>query len=479
MPPPAPLYTKESRHEDDDSGHHTSHRHSDHLFRPRGHHNGYRDRRSADREPSTDRREHERNREGTQDRGDERHSIPSRGRGGGGLGHYDADFDRGKTIEQKQAEKSKQLFQAPMRYKTELHPSEKHQSQYVRSASVGEGGMASHNSEDKASAPSAVPDTSAENSAGASKDLSETASPEAAHRPGIIQTGVSTEVTGGIVKGKVIAERPKTSADRTDLSRLTVSRDLMANKESSATQRGQDSMATPLSSQLRPTLAAPGSPAPLPAVTLLAPRGAPAAQEHRGRPADRPRRLNGDERGKPNVVATQSGPPSSRDARSRDSRDDGVKSIGSPAPVARQLFDPRKDDPVKFSTLKVPNRLQTDSTLDSDARSIISSSTRTSVSSLSTASSNYRSAFADRTDALLDEVESTSSGAGSNAFLRELKSAYRDILRVETQLQDEDRLAKAARNEGAHLGSAEHDLEVFGEDRDDTYWVQLITLHRQ
>jgi hypothetical protein len=108
----------------------------------------------------------------------------------------------------------------------------------------------------------------------------------------------------------------------------------------------------------------------------------------------------------------------------------------------------------------------------SDARSVISSATtQSSLSSLSIASSDYLSRSSTQKDALLDEVESTLSGAGSNALLRELKAAYRELLGYETKLQDEDSLSRAGREEHASAAGTE--------ERTDEYWCNLVHLHRE
>lgn len=171
---------------------------------------------------------------------------------------------------------------------------------------------------------------------------------------------------------------------------------------------------------------------------------------------------------------------SHRDTGSRDGHDRSSIGLGSPVPGPRQLFDPGRDDPVKFSAQKSAIGSEpANSALASDARSVASSATRTSISSLSVASSDYRSRYSGRSDALLDEVESTASGAGSNALLRELKASYREILSVEAKLQDEDSYAKSAIEEQARIYGHDADDQGPHEKRPDEYWAKLVQLHRE
>lgn len=171
---------------------------------------------------------------------------------------------------------------------------------------------------------------------------------------------------------------------------------------------------------------------------------------------------------------------STRQGTSRDDHDRSSVGLSSPVPAARQLFNPSTDDPVKFSVQAGSATSMREGSLPaSDARSMVSSATRSSASTLSVASSSYKSRHSGRSDALLDEVESTASGAGTNALLRELKASYREILNVEAKLQDEDSYAKSAMAEQKKEPGCDSDATAVREDRPDEYWANLVRLHRE
>lgn len=145
-----------------------------------------------------------------------------------------------------------------------------------------------------------------------------------------------------------------------------------------------------------------------------------------------------------------------------------VGGSGAAAASSRQLFDPRRDDPVKFSQGGGPLRKPTASDARSFAGSVLSLA-----SSVTTVS-----------DASGGQAESTQGpGSGrregeSNSFMMQLKRAYKDITDLETKLQDEHRaaLAAAAREEEAGSGVR---IQGGGKKYDDEYWVKLATGHKQ
>lgn len=171
---------------------------------------------------------------------------------------------------------------------------------------------------------------------------------------------------------------------------------------------------------------------------------------------------------------------SAHQGTSRDEHERSSLGLSSPVPAARQLFNPSRDDPVKFSVQAGSATSMREGSLSaSDARSVVSSATHSSASTLSVASSSYKSRHSARSDALLDEVESTASGAGSNALLRELKASYREILNVEAKLQDEDSYAKSAMDERTQGLGCDNVVTPVREDRPDEYWAKLVQLHRE
>jgi protein SMG6 len=138
------------------------------------------------------------------------------------------------------------------------------------------------------------------------------------------------------------------------------------------------------------------------------------------------------------VIATQSGPTTS----------------------SRQLFDPRKDDPVRFTPSAVgsprPKKPTTPSIL----------STHSATSTLTPVETAAPPDF---------EENSQNNGARQQDIVGELKRAYRDIVELESKLQDEH---KAATREEEDLG---HGVRIQGARKkyDDDYWVRLATGHKQ
>ena len=134
--------------------------------------------------------------------------------------------------------------------------------------------------------------------------------------------------------------------------------------------------------------------------------------------------------------------------------------MSPPASTAppRQLFDPRRDDPVKFS--KPASRKNP------------------TPSVASVASSNNSNAAHPNSD-LSSRPELESDGRQDpNPAVTQLRRAYREITELETKLQDEHKAAfvVATREEEAAQG-----LRPAGVEKkcDDDYWVNLATGHKQ
>lgn len=461
-----------------------------------------------------------------------------RGRGRGHI-EYDADFDRGKTTQDRRAESQKQLFQAPMGYKSEFasDPTERRAESATRKDNHH---LRENGKQDTRSAQVAEPEHRHSEDEGRREtqptDLRDLQ--EATATPGLINTGIDVTATqGDSRKGKQGGERKQRGRGREGRDRRSArdaSSDGRQGRERDDPGRSFDVNASvhpverppfpvgvpppphpfervppPFMPPPPPPPAGPydqyhGRPPPPPDAFFRFPFGPPMPPpgegwphsphgsppfRHRGPPP--PFLPDSQEQGSASRHNRSMKPDSIpgalkgqvtrsvRDASSRYSQDRDTDGTGSPLPAARQLFDPTKHDPVKFSSSKSAALSSTGTSASTlDDRSVAVSSTRSNMSSLSVASSDYKSRHSSQKDALLDEVESTSSGAGDNALLRELKASYKEILSIEAKLQDEDKFAKTAIEEEAEASGRE-DLRSPKETRSDEYWTQLIQLHRE
>lgn len=193
----------------------------------------------------------------------------------------------------------------------------------------------------------------------------------------------------------------------------------------------------------------------------------------------------------------------------------GGRSAGGSTSGAK-LFDPRKDDPVRFAAnRKGLGITSTDGTGSnsiagmSDSRSFASSATP-SVMTMSTASSEGKERRRRRgpgSRATTDSGEGTSSkrkGHGAaegaisdnNSYVIELKRRYRDVVVLERKLQDEHKLAseqerkyQAEQSSNAQMTSSNTTLSRNRTNTDrhgfnpdgslhHTYWLDLIAKHR-
>ena len=116
-----------------------------------------------------------------------------------------------------------------------------------------------------------------------------------------------------------------------------------------------------------------------------------------------------------------------------------------------------------------------------DSRSIDSPTTASqSVSSTSAASSDYRSSRWKDKDHLLDYDDADSMASGGNVLIRELKSKYREILSLESQLQDEhDEMENEEEPKGSEGYANSQNSDWACREKDDGYWVKLAHSHRQ
>ena len=136
---------------------------------------------------------------------------------------------------------------------------------------------------------------------------------------------------------------------------------------------------------------------------------------------------------------------------------------------SRQLFDPRRDDPVRFTSRANPAKGSGPASLHSFASS--------AASIYSTASGQDAHAH--------DETASANSGnrrkdgeEDPNSFVSKLRKAYREITEIEQRLQDEHKATLAAQHRDEDQGPA---LRIQGGSKrfDDGYWVRLALAHKQ
>lgn len=426
-----------------------------------------------------------------------RHVHPGRGRGPG----YDADFDRGKTFHDRKAESQKQLFQAPMGYKSLLESSlperespERESKQVSSRADEASGSQQEHIA---AQEPAEIYSSECEDTkhdVQSQKGVLD--SPEPASRPGIINTGID------IAAMQQDSQQGK-SVDRNKRRKI---RERRTARDDPNGSHSRDDRAPPARHAGPPPF--PGGPPlghlsphphlhgripspPPPKAFHRHPGGAAMfpppdswqvhpSQHRQTRPAHYGRHDDDNGRKPGRNPPTTHGTVVNRGGTSRDSHERASIGLSSPTAGARQLFDPSKHDPVRFSLNHTPASSRKDvARLAPDAQSVVSSATHSSMSSLSVSSSSYKSRSSSHKDSLLDEVESTSLGAGENALLRELKASYRIILNVEAKLQDEDSLAKTALQDLARANEDGGDSGLPKDARPDEYWAKLTQLHRE
>jgi protein SMG6 len=169
----------------------------------------------------------------------------------------------------------------------------------------------------------------------------------------------------------------------------------------------------------------------------------------------------------------------------------------------RQLFDPRKDDPMRFAVAR-PSAgvssasqqqqqqqappppayastagftgptftLQTESVMNLASPSGTAAAAADDASSIRTGASGHH------------DAHPSSSKRPDHPILAELKKAYRGILELEKKLQDEHRQAtkeaeRAAEDTAAANGSEGVQIQGQGKKYDDEYWVKLAKAHKQ
>lgn len=144
----------------------------------------------------------------------------------------------------------------------------------------------------------------------------------------------------------------------------------------------------------------------------------------------------------------------------------------------RQLFDPRRDDPVRFAPSTTANG--TTRSKKHSTPSLLSVTSLSSTSDLAPSPSSRSNPNALSNE--FDDVNTASTSNGRqdpNSFVVQLKRAYREITDLETKLNDEHRAASnAALREEEERGEG---IRIQGgrKKHDDDYWVRLANGHKQ
>lgn len=170
----------------------------------------------------------------------------------------------------------------------------------------------------------------------------------------------------------------------------------------------------------------------------------------------------------------------------------------------RQLFDPRKDDPMRFAVARpsagVSSASQqqqqqqappayastagfTGSTFTLQTESVMNLASPSGTAAAADDASSIRTGASGHHDAH-PSASSSSSKRPDHPILAELKKAYRGILELEKKLQDEHRKAtkeaeRAAEDVAAANGTEGVQIQGQGKKYDDEYWVKLAKAHKQ
>ncbi|SCV69696.1 BQ2448_1090 [Microbotryum intermedium] len=156
------------------------------------------------------------------------------------------------------------------------------------------------------------------------------------------------------------------------------------------------------------------------------------------------------------------------------------------AGLSRQLFDPRRDDPVKFAQGAGaaggggPSASSRKNAVGAaDSRSFVSVASSTASQ---TNADQVVNGTAAANSSVPDEVLAPSAAPSENAIVAQLKRAYREIVELETKMQDENKAALAAmQREDEASSHHQPGVRIKGQGRkfDDEYWVKLASGHKQ
>ncbi|GAA6058922.1 hypothetical protein JCM10212_002874 [Sporobolomyces blumeae] len=195
---------------------------------------------------------------------------------------------------------------------------------------------------------------------------------------------------------------------------------------------------------------------------------------------------------------TKSSSGARRRRRRGDDAGDEPEAADGGGASRRQLFDPRRDDPVRFvnannSFASLPNP----STIPSRSAHARASAAADNRSIAGQSIASFNSGFSGVSDGTGIDVDDSvsinthhsrkggSSDPATNPALAGLKRAYREICELEKKVQDEHRAAVVAK-EREDDGQASKGIRLHGAQKnsnsgrfDDEYWVKLAQSHKQ
>ncbi|BGP08709.1 hypothetical protein JCM10049v2_004558 [Rhodotorula toruloides] len=172
-----------------------------------------------------------------------------------------------------------------------------------------------------------------------------------------------------------------------------------------------------------------------------------------------------------------------RGRREGDGEGEGDGGAGGAAGRSRQLFDPRKDDPMRFTQAAPAPSGRT-----KDVRSLANGSVLSFQSSMSdvmtspAGGSDYTVPGGADDGASILTGGSARSRSSQHPALAHIKRLYKEITTLETQLQEENRAAQAAASrdaEGEEGKAAGVRIQGQAKRFDDEYWVKLASRHKQ
>ncbi|GAA5851616.1 hypothetical protein JCM8547_001150 [Rhodosporidiobolus lusitaniae] len=187
--------------------------------------------------------------------------------------------------------------------------------------------------------------------------------------------------------------------------------------------------------------------------------------------------------------------PSSRRRKARRGEDDegeGGAGEGEAGGAGkgknRQLFDPRKDDPMRFVHGSSTSLPAGGKKLASDAKSVASFASNASTDAGGGHDAPYPNGAgggADDAASILTGASAASGRKEQHPALAQIKRAYREITDLEGRLQDEhkaamrERVREVEEKETGGAGGKRIKVEVVGRKWDDEYWVRLANGHKQ
>lgn len=144
----------------------------------------------------------------------------------------------------------------------------------------------------------------------------------------------------------------------------------------------------------------------------------------------------------------------------------------------RQLFNHRKDDPVRFSVLARPSAGRPTPTPKSSGEYISASSTSSYAHSSLSSSFTLSSNTTDDSSANSALFERERKETGNNAFAVELKRLYRGITCLEGKISQQDSELECTEEAGRVVLKGRPGKEIRDEDAEQQKWKKVIADHK-